>query len=144
MLLLATTAFALDLALRVEQPDLPPTRVVLCGLAEDGMSSETLEVRTRTLRAIRFHVFARPVADGVLQVDVPWAVADLRHAPLGPDESEVHKIVPAVQPAFLLKVGETRAQAYPVDLEGRPYPAHSPRFTLTVTRLAPGAPGCAG
>lgn len=153
MLLLATQALALDLALRIDQPDLPTHRVVLCGVSEEGTSSARIQVPGPGLLAWQFHAFARPGdSESQLLVSVPFAAVDLRAGPAGDSESEMHTITPAIVPAFSIAIGGSGTVTYPVLMEGAPHPsivipgqkeAVLPRFTLVATRLAPGTAGCA-
>lgn len=153
MILLATQALALDLALRIEQPDLPTHRVVLCGLSEEGTSSARIQVPGPGLLAWQFHVFARPGdSEGQLLVSIPFAAVDLRAGAAGDSESELHTITPAVVPTFPLAVGGSGTVTYPMLVEGAPHPrvvvpgqeeVVLPRFTMVATRLAPGTAGCA-
>lgn len=152
MLLLTTQALALDIAVRVEQPDRSPQRFVLCDIPDDGSGSARIEVPARGLLAWQFRVSARPHEEaGQLLVSVPFAVVDLRAGPSGSD-SELHTITPAAAPAFPLHVGESGTLTYPVLIEGTPQPriavpgqkeAIVPRFTVTVSWLPPGSAGCA-
>jgi len=152
MLLLATQALALDLAIRIDQPDLPTHRVVLCGVSEEGASSARVQVPGPGLLAWQLHVFAQPgERDGELLVSIPLAAVDLRAGPRNDAESEVHAITPALVPAFPLAVGGNGAVTYPVLVEGALYPrvvvfgqgeAIVPRLTIVATRLAPGSAGC--
>lgn len=154
MLFFASPAFAADIALRVEQPDIPPYRTVLCGVSEEGTSSARLQVPGPGLLAWQFHVYARPGdREGDLLVGVPVGAVDLRARPPGDSESEWHTITPVIGPAFQLPPGGSARQAYPVEIGGLPYPQVQvpgqkapvvPRFTLTVTRLVLGSAGCAG